>query len=77
MCFNKKNLQKFEIVFGLIIGIVGLFGVTLYWYRYGFHIEDPITKLNQLVCLCGAFIGIFMAYLININMKLDKLLEKP
>lgn len=62
---------------GLCIGILGLVGATLYWYRYGFHIEDPTAKFNQFICLFGAFVGILMVYLVKINIKLDKLLEKP
>lgn len=77
MCFNKKNLQNVLVIVGIIVGIVGLLGVTAFWYKYGFHIEDPTIKLNQFICLFGAFVGISLVFLERIEMKLDKLLEKP
>jgi H+/Cl- antiporter ClcA len=61
---------------GIVIAVLGLVGAVIYAIQYGYQIEDFQIRLSQVICLFGGLIGIFFTYLVNMDMKLDKILEK-
>lgn len=76
MCFTKRNFQMLVMYLGIVIAVLGLVGAVIYAIQYGYQIEDFQIRLSQVICLFGGLIGIFFTYLVNMDMKLDKILEK-